>query len=286
MTSAETLRIPVQSDPPTLHRSVLGLSGAASLAFAAMFAQSHLSAFLGVIPGMMVGVFGGAALAARGRRRGGTVSLLATPGRLDVSDPQRRVEVLDLTSPYGALLLTGSGRRVLVLSQRHEPVVLLEEGATPAELAAPWKSRALAVDLGAVALSSATTHAFALLPGESLDALLAHLVATLEPDAPWMVQSTPGGLLTLGPGELVYADRPPLKGDVQTLAYGVKVQGGQVAGLGLASAEGEGGMLLLATEEATIERIAVPTDNPVDAFIATAAYEVLRAVYGQRRAAT
>ena len=51
------------------------------------------------------------------------------------------------------------------------------------------------------------------------------------------------------------------------------------AGLGLASTADEGSMLLLACDEATVERRAVATDNPVDAFVPMSTYEVLRALY-------
>ena len=41
----------------------------------------------------------------------------------------------------------------------------------------------------------------------------------------------------------------------------------------------EGSMLLLACDEATVEKRAVVTDNPIDAFIPMSTYEVLRALY-------
>jgi hypothetical protein len=78
---------------------------------------------------------------------------------------------------------------------------------------------------------------------------------------------------------LALADRPPLRDPIHPLNYGVKVQGGQIAGLGLASTADEGSMLLLACDEATVEKRAVVTDNPIDAFIPMSTYEVLRALY-------
>lgn len=276
---AATLRVPVCSDPKWLRSAVLGLAAGASGLFMALFASTNVSAALGVLPGMTVGVFGGSALAAWARRRGGTISLVATPGRLDVSDEERRVEVVDLTSPYGALLLTDEGRRVLILSQHNDPVVLIETLAPRGELSPAWSARARRVALGDVALSAATSHAFALLPGASLDPLLAHLASTLEADAPWLLQPTSTGVLTLSPDGLALADRAPLRDPIHPLHYAVKVQGGQLAGLGLASTVDEGSMLLLASDEATVERRAVVTDNPVDAFIPMSTYEVLRGLY-------
>ena len=38
-------------------------------------------------------------------------------------------------------------------------------------------------------------------------------------------------------------------------------------------------MLLLACDEATVEKRAVVTDNPIDAFIPMSTYEVLRSLY-------
>jgi hypothetical protein len=279
MDPAATLRVPVCSDPKWLRSAVLGLTAGVSGVFIALFARTNVAAALGLVPGMTVGVFGGSALAAWARRRGGTISLVATPGRLDVSDEERRVEVVDLTSPYGALLLTGAGRRVLILSQRNDPVVLIESLAPPSTPTAAWSARVARVDLDAVALSAATSHAFALLPGQSLDPLLAHLEATLDPDAPWLLQPTSTGTLTLTRDALALADRAPLRDPIHPLNYAVKVQGGQVAGLGLASTADEGSMILLACDEATVERRAVVTDNPIDAFIPMSTYEVLRSLY-------
>lgn len=279
MDPAATLRVPVCSDPKWLRSAVLGLTAGVSGVFIALFSRTNVAAGLGVIPGMTVGVFGGSALAAWARRRGGTISLVATPGRLDVSDEDRRVELVDLTSPYGALLLSSEGRRVLILSQRNDPLVLIESLAPRATLTAAWSLRVAAVDLDAVALSAATSHAFALLPGQSLDPLLAHLEATLDPDAPWLLQPTSTGTLTLAGDALTLADRIPLRDPIHPLSYAVKVQGGQVAGLGLASKVDEGSMLLLACDEATVEKRAVVTDNPIDAFIPMSTYEVLRGLY-------
>lgn len=279
MDPAATLRVPVCSDPKWLRSAVLGMTAGVSGLFIALFARTNVSAALGVLPGMTVGVFGGSALAAWARRRGGTISLVATPGRLDVSDEERRVEVVDLTSPYGALLLSGEGRRVLILSQRNDPVVLIESLSPRAAPGAAWSARTRPVDLDAVALSAATSHTFALLPGDSLDPLLAHLEATLDPDAPWLLQPTGTGTLVLSRDGLALADRAPLRDPIHPLNYAVKVQGGQVAGLGLASTADEGSMLLLACDEATLERRAVVTDNPIDAFIPMSTYEVLRALY-------
>jgi len=280
MDLTSTVRVPVCSDPKWLRSAVLGLTAGASGLFVALFSQTNVGAALGVLPGMTIGVFGGSALAAWARRRGGTISLVATPGRLDVSDADRRVELVDLTAPYGALLLTDATRRVLVLSQRNDPVVLIESTLTTAPSPSDaWRARTAPIDLDAVALSAATSHAFALLPGESLDPLLAHLGATLDADAPWLLQPTSSGPLTLTRDALTFADRAPLRTPIHPLDYGVKVQGGQVAGLGLASTAEEGALLLLACDEATVEKRAVTTDNPVDAFIPMSTYEVLRALY-------
>ncbi len=280
MDPTATVRVPVCSDPKWLRSAVLGLTAGASGLFVALFSQTPVGAALGVLPGMTIGVFGGSALAAWARRRGGTISLLATPGRLDVSDADRRVELVDLTAPYGALLLADATRRVLILSQRNDPVVLIESLVTTAATTSDaWRARTAPVDLDAVALSAATSHAFALLPGESLDPLLAHLEATLDADAPWMLQPTSSGPLTLTRDALSFADRAPLRAPIHPLDYGVKVQGAQVAGLGLASTAEEGALLLLACDEATVEKRAVTTDNPVDAFVPMSTYEVLRAMY-------
>ena len=68
MDPAATLRVPVCSDPKWLRSAVLGMTAGVSGLFIALFARTNVSAALGVLPGMTVGVCG---VLARGVVRGG-----------------------------------------------------------------------------------------------------------------------------------------------------------------------------------------------------------------------
>ena len=160
MTEAQApvaLSLPLQSDPPWLQRAVLGVGAAAIGAFVAIFACTTFPAALGVMPGSALGVFAGAALAARARRRGATVRLEASGERLEVADPRARHAVLDLAAPFSAAILIdrANGRRMLALGQEDDPIVVLEPAPPSAPADGPWTSRAVTLDLDALALTPA-----------------------------------------------------------------------------------------------------------------------------------
>jgi len=281
------LSLELQSDPPWLTPSIGGVTAAASGAFMAIFASFELSPYLGLLPGMTVAVFAGSALAAWARRRGGSASLQLHNTRLVLHERDHRVELLDLGSAYGASLLvdTATRRRILVLSQRAEPVFVLESlaapGATAATAAHPfrdapdgWAPRTVRARLDALALSASTAHVYALARGASLDPLLDALGPTLDAAAPWYTQPLGAGLvLSVDAREVSLGPRVLPREGLQTLPYALQVSGGRIAGLGLG--HGEGALMLLGCEDATVARDAVLGDLSPDGFVAPATFEVL-----------
>jgi hypothetical protein len=151
-----TLRL--QSDPAWIGLAIAGTLVASNALFVTLFQGSRLSPALGVLPGMTLAVFVGSALAHAARRRGGTLSLESNRFRMELRAADARHEVLDLGAPIAAVILCGAhdGRRMLVLSQREEPTVVIEEGrGTRAPEGEVWRARTLRADLDAVAISAA-----------------------------------------------------------------------------------------------------------------------------------
>lgn len=276
-----TLVLPLQSDPPWLQSAILGIGGAAIATFVALFSRTSFSPALGLLPGIMTGVFAGSALAAWSRRKGATVKLEASNHRLHVSDLTDRHEVLDLTSPYAAALFVDRkpGRRMLVVGQHHDPVVLIETLPEGAVAAPPeWASRTLTLDLDGLALSPASPNVIALARGRTLDPLLAHLAPSLDGRAPLLAQPTAGGpALQLLQGELRFGDRAvALDGGVRAVPYAVQANGMSIAALGLV--QNDSAVMLFACEDALVEKGAVAGNLTPDAYVPLAAYELLRAV--------
>ncbi len=267
----------LQSDPPWLQPSVLGIGAAAVGAFTLLFSQTQFSPALGALPGIALGVFAGSALAAWGRRRGGTVTLTVDDRRLTVVDRAGTHSLLDLTAPFSAALLVdaSSGRRALVVSQHEEPFVVLEaddaRGGTTPEA---WRPATLSLDLSQLSLTPASPRVVALAVGHSLDPVLARVT----PRSPALLaQPTTGGRLELHPGEVRFGARAvELDGTVTPLAYAISANGLVVAGLGLARAEGA--VMLFACEDALVEKGAVTGNLTPDAYVPLVTYELLRAV--------
>lgn len=283
--SLVTLSLPLQSDPPWLQPAVLGVGAASIGAFVLLFAQTAYAAALGVLPGVALGVFAGSALAARSRRRGATVHLQVARQRLEVADPDERYPVLDLGAPFSAALLVDktSKRRMLVLGQEEDPIVVLEP-APPAEpVGQPWASRVVTLDLDALALTPASPKVVALAEGQTLDALLAQLAPGLEPTTALLSQPTAGGRLVIRHEEVRFGTRDlPLDGTVKAVPYAVQGNGLTVAAIGLS--QGEGAAMLFACEDAFVEKGAVTGNLTPDAYLPLSTYEILRRVVEHRTA--
>lgn len=286
MSEARTLRIkvPLQSPPRWLSAGVGGLVAGTSALFMGAFALMHASPWLGLLPGLTVAVFAGSGLSVWSRRQGGTLDLEATPQRLDLADAQGRQELVDLADRYAAVVLVGSGRRVLVLSQRGGPVALIDPWSDAAP-EGPWASRTVRVDLDALPLSPASAQVHGLARGASLDPLLEHLRPSLDVDAPWLTVPTDGGaMITAGPREVTWGSRARLEGPLVVTRYAAQSQGAPVAALGLAATADEGVQVLVASEDAALSSGAVRTEATPDAFVSSTAFELLSAVTRARGA--
>ncbi len=277
----EVLTLPLRSAPPWLNSAVLGVGALSTAIFVLAFSRTAFSPALGILPGVTAGVFLGSALAARARRRGATVVLEAGVRKLDVRDPAQTLDVLDLTAPYSAVLLVDRkpGRRMLVVGQHGDPVVVLELGANASEIPDAWKTRSLTLDLESLALSPASPNVVALAEGHTLDPLLAHLAPTLDAHTPWISQPTAtGATLQVAAGELRLGPRTtPLDATVKAVNYAVQTGGVAVAGLGLVQGD-EGSVLLLACEDAVVEKGAVAGNLTPDAYVPLAVFELVRVV--------
>lgn len=280
-----TLTLPLQSDPPWLQPAVLGVGAASIGAFVLLFAQTVFPAALGVLPGVALGVFAGSALAARSRRRGATVHLQVARQRLEVADPDELHTVLDLTAPFSAALLIDrtTKRRMLVLGQEEDPIVVLEPVPSAEAVTAPWSSRTVTLDLDALALTPASPKVVALAEGQTLAPLLAQLASALEPTTALLSQPTAGGRLVIRHEEVRFGTRDlPLDGTVKAIPYAVQANGLTVAAVGLT--QGEGAAMLFACEDAFVEKGAVTGNLTPDAYLPLATYEILRRVVEHRTA--
>ncbi len=274
-----TLRL--QSDPAWIGLAIAGTLVLSNALFVTLFQGSRLSPALGVLPGMTLAVFAGSALVHAARRRGGTLRLESNRFRMELRADDVRHEVLDLGAPIAAVMLCGAhdGRRMLVLSQREEPTVVIEEGrGTRAPEGDAWRGRTLRADLDAVAISASSAGVVTLARGEDLDPLLAHVAEAVEPDAPWLLQPIAGGevlrvdarTISLGGKEI------PITAHLRVLEYAVGPKGSAVAALGVAA--GEGALLLLGGEEAPLLPGAVVADLVPDAYLPATGFELLRLV--------
>lgn len=280
-TSDPRVSIPLQSDPRWIGVGVTATLVASNALFIWLFSGSRLPAALGLLPGMTLAVFAGSALAAWGRRQGGTLQLDANTFRVEVREGASRHELLDLAAPYAAVLLRGrhDGRRMLVVAQRDEPAVIIERGrGTEAPREEAWRPRSVQADLDAVAVSPASARVFTLAMGASLDPLLAHLARSVEADAPWLLHPTHGGAaLKVDARELSLGARTvPISADLKVLDYAIGPKGGAVAAIGFAG--DEGALLLVGCEDAPVIPGAVVSDLVPDAYLPATGFELLRAV--------
>jgi hypothetical protein len=280
-TPSSTLTLPLYSAPIWSTYAVLGVIAASVATFSALFSRTQFSWAIGIIPGITFGVFGGGALAAYLRRRGASVVLKATPRLLQIHDPDKVHDMLDLEASFATLLLVDpvSKQRALVVSQRGDPMVVLDRVSTATTPDPRWRDRALEIPLEGLALSPASPGVVALVEGQSLDGLLAHISESLVVGAPLLTQPTQGGpTLVVMSHEIQFGARTILlDATVKAVHYAVSANGMTFAGIGIVRAD-EGSLLLFACEDAIVERDAVTGNLTPDAYIPLATFEVLRAI--------
>ena len=147
--------------------------------------------------------------------------------------------------------------------------------------AEPWAARTLTLDLSHLALTPASPKVVALTTGHTLDALLDHVIAHVDADAPLLSQATPGGRLQIRRGEVRFGTRVvTLDGTVKALPYAISANGMTIAALGLV--QGEGALMLFACEDAFVEKGAVTGNLTPDAYLPLATWELLRSVVASR----
>jgi hypothetical protein len=278
---SSTLTLPLYSAPPWSTYAVLGVIAASVATFSAIFSRTQFSWTIGIIPGITFGVFGGSALAAHLRRRGASVTLKATPRLLQIHDPDKVHDILDMEAPFATLLLVdpATKQRALVVSQRGDPMVVLDRVSSATVPDPRWQGRVLQLPLEGLALSPASPSVVALVEGQSLDGLLSHIGESLVAGAPLLTQPTQGGpALVVMSHEVQFGGRTiPLDATVKAVHYAVSANGMTFAGIGIVRAD-EGSLLLFACEDAIVERNAVTGNLTPDAYIPLATYEVLRAI--------
>ncbi|MEZ4394609.1 MAG: hypothetical protein R3A48_26345 [Polyangiales bacterium] len=279
LTQDSRLSLNLQSDPRWLALGIAGTLAASNGLFIWLFSGSRLHPALGLLPGMSLAVFAGSVLAYRARRRGGELRLEANAFRVELRDPDGRRELLDLAAPMAAALVRGlhDGRRMLVVSQRDEPTVVIEQGrGTRGHDDPAWVGRTLRADLDAAAISGASAGAVTLAEGGDLDPLLAHVAAHLDADAPWLLHPTPGGeMLTITAREISLGGRSvKVTPDLKVLDYAIGEKGAAVAAIGVAG--DEGALLLIGGDEAPVIPGAVASDLVPDVYLPMTGFELVR----------
>lgn len=284
MSDALSVKVALVGSPRWLNAGVSLVTALTSVVFVWCFAVEGASAWLGLFPGLTVGVFLGSALAVWARRRGGTAVIEATPGRLAIVDVDRTRALIDLCAPWAAVLFEGRDRRMLVVSQNSTVVALAEPrgvgvGEKSVKVDGLWARRTRAVDLDGVPLGASSANVFALATGESLGPMLEHLERTLEPDAPLVLQQLHDGeKLCVDGGGLTLGERAPLRGAIIATPYVIRADGNSVAALGLASVEGEGALLLVGCDEVVAAPKSIATESPAEAMLSAVTFAVLRAI--------
>lgn len=273
------MSLPLQGDPAWIGLGIAATLLVSNGLFIWLFRGSRLHPALGMLPGMTLAVFAGSVLSWWARRRGGEALLEGNGFRLELREGDARRELVDLNAPMAAALLCGLDptRRMLVVSQRDEPTVVIEHGqGTSRPEGAPWSGRVLQTDLDAAAISGASAGVVSLAAGTTLDGLLAQVGEHLDEDAPWLLHPTPSGevlridarAISLG------AKVVPISGELAVLDYAIAVQGGSAAAIGIAG--GEGALLLLGGDEAPVLRGAVVSDLVPDAYLPQTGFELVR----------
>jgi hypothetical protein len=279
------VRIPLRSDPPWL-RAGLALATAGSLALSAVYfrflAPSHPPLGLSIVPGLALATFGGSALAWWARRRGGTFSLEASPHRLVLQQPRRRIELVDRSRPFGAMLVKDdrSGARALILSQTGEPSVVYDPDPNAAPDAPAWSSHSVSLDLGQTALSPDSSHTVTATTGTRIDAVLESLETSLTDETDWLRFPLPSGeVLRLARDRLVIGNRTATIGSKDTGARRIAINtpNGDIVALSILSEENSF-LLALVDPSGTTEGV-TPAEAP-DAYLPVLIWSVIARRFG------
>lgn len=275
-----TLSIALRSEAPWLLAGILGLLALSSGFFVWVFSHTHFSAWLGLIPALTTTVFGGSAMSMLSRRKGASLFLDLDDTRAALREPGSRQELLDFESRFSATILADPAhrRRMLVLGQHGDPIVLLDLSSGEVPESGLWRARTRVVDLSTILLSPASSHVVTLADGASLDPVLSRIEPRLNDALPWFSYPVATGeILRVEPSEVCLGRLSiTLPGTLRATAHAVQIKGGTVAGIGFADADSA--MILLACDEAP-----VPDDVPVferspDAYLPHTVFEVIRAI--------
>jgi hypothetical protein len=277
--------IPLRSDPPYLAVGVLAVTLVCIGIFLLYFRfmpEPRATLWLAVMPGLALGTFASAAFAWWSRRRSGTMQLEAAPDRVVLREPARRAEIVDRAMPFGAALVTdrtGSGPRILVLSQRGEPTMVLDTrgGGTAPE--GPWVQRTIAVDLASVAVSPATAHVLTVRTHDSLGPLLDTLAGDLESSSPLLTYALPSGEVMIVTRDEIRAGKRVLPVGAGTTArrIGIQTPAGEVSAISLAS--GDHALLLACLDPSDVVDGRGSSDAP-DGYIPAVVFAVIAALFG------
>lgn len=278
----ERVTIPLRSDPPWLGVGVALVTLLCILVFMVYFKLRHQGPLgLAVIPGLALGTFASAYLAWWGRRRGGTMRLEAEGTSLVLEEPGRREELLDRAMPFGAMLVVDrvSGRRVVVLSQNTDPVMVLDMRRAPAPLSGPWAARTLTLDLSQVALSPATAHVLTVRDADTLDPLLGVLQPDLGSETPLLMCPMPSGETLIVTREEVRAGRRVWRVGEGTIARRITVQiaTGEVTGLSLL--RGDASLLLASIDPSEVPEGRASTSAP-DCYLPALVFAAVASLFG------
>ena len=235
--------------------------------------------FLGILPGLAVATFAGSWLAWWGRKRGFTLKIEAKPTMLLLDAPTRREELVDRALPFGAMLVSDprSGHRVLVLSQHHEPVMILDphRGASPVHL---WNQRTVSMDLSGVAISPASAHVLTLAGTHTVEPLLATLENDLNADAPWLLYPLPSGETLIAMRDEIRVGRRVAPVGAGTVARKITVQTASGDMMGLSILAGQT-TLLFACQDPS-EGVDTSGSDAPDAFLPPVIFAVIASRFG------
>lgn len=288
----ELLRVPLVSDPQWLYRALfvtaVACVAASVLYFHLTRGPTPVPFALALIPGLALATFACSLVAWVARRKGGTLELEMDRTRLALRSPDDFESVLDRTEPYGAALLTDprGDRRVLVLSQHGEPVLVLEQSADKSQrkaLSSAWEQRHVVADLAGVPLSAATPNAVQLVSGQSLDPVLERFSKGLDVDVPICSY-------VLTTGEVLRVDPSEVRLGARSYALDGSAKPGAARVLEIRGTSGEhGSVLALETAEGRVRFVPFDPNGPsveaavqqgIDAIVPPAVFALLVAKTG------
>jgi hypothetical protein len=246
--------------------------------FAAIFHfyDPRVPVALSLLPGLTSATFAGSALSFWGRRKGGTLELIARNRTLRVRGKSEDIPWLDARdgSTFGAIVLEDSktGARVFVFTQGEEPTVVIDRSG--AALSDAWKQRVVRLDFSGLAVSAESAGAVELAVGSSSAPMLSTIEPALE-DALWIRQRLPSGeTLLVNDRELRVGDRVvAFDGQATARRISIATPAGEVLGLSITQ---DLTGLLFACVDATAHGATADVDAP-DAYLHPALFAALAA---------